>query len=353
MIFVKGVVFMYKPRLKGSHYEMGLHYGNLLYKNGVRLDEIVKCDEEKLKFGVESMRICQEIYPNVLKEIRGMAEGLHLSYETLGTFIITAGAFDFDIGCSNLAVKTDNGVFFGRNHDMFTVLKKTTETVLYRPDEGYYFVGQGDIMIGKEDGINEHGLAVGMNFVYPKRVKPGLNFMIIVRLLLETCKNTKEAIEVLKKIPASTSHNIILADKSGDMAVVEMCSEATRIRYPEHNYIVSTNHFNHPDMLKHENRIEENWFMTSDRYTCMEKALHNKLHMENTVIDLEFIKSILSGKQGRLCNYDKKLKFDTLWSFCAELKTLNIERAEGNPSRAKFKKETRLDWAIEKRSKEK
>ena len=52
---------MYKPRLKGSHYEMGHHYGALLYKNGVRLDELVAFDDEKLSFGIESLNICEKL----------------------------------------------------------------------------------------------------------------------------------------------------------------------------------------------------------------------------------------------------------------------------------------------------
>lgn len=334
---------MYKPRLQGKHYDMGHHYGSILYKNGVRLDELVACDEAKLNFGVESLKICEEIFPNIIDEIKGMARGLHLSYETFGTFIITAGAFSFNIGCSNLAIKKHGQVFFGRNHDMFTVLKKTSETCLYRPDDGYFFVGQGDALIGKEDGVNEHGLAVGMNFVYPKSVKPGLNFLIIVRLLLETCKTTNDAIDLLKTIPSMTSHNILLVDASGQMAVVEMCSERVRVRYPDDNYMISTNHFSHPDMLVYDNRPIDNWFMTRDRLTSMDLALKN---LETP--SLNHIKAILSGD---LCRYDWKLKFDTLWSFCAELSTLDIELAQGNPSRAKFNKEKRLKWAIEKRSK--
>jgi len=334
---------MYKPRLKGKHYDMGNHYGSLLYKNGVRLDELIVCEDSKLEFGKESLKICESVYPNIIEEIRGMAEGLHINYEAFGTFIITAGAFAFDIGCSNLAIKRDGKVFVGRNHDMFTVLKKTTETALYRPDQGYSFVGQGDALIGKEDGVNEHGLAVGMNFVYPKSIKPGLNFLIIVRLLLETCKTTNEAITLLKTLPCMTSHNILLADASGEMAVVEMCSERTRVRYPEGDFITSTNHFNHPDMVEYENRPEVNWFMTQDRLKCMDLALGNLKSVE-----LEDIKHILSGKEGNLCRYDKNLKFDTLWSFCAELTELKIELAQGNPSKAKYKPEKRLAWAMKK-----
>ncbi len=97
-------------------------------------------------------------------------------------------------------------------------------------------------------------------------------------------------------------------------------------------------------MLEYDAKPEKNWFKTQDRINCMEDALED---LEE--VNISEIKAILSGRKGNLCNYDQKLKFDTLWSFCAELTMLDIERAEGNPSRAKFSKETRLDWAISKR----
>ncbi len=226
---------------------------------------------------------------------------------------------------------------------MFTVLKKTCESSLVRPESGYTFIGQSDCFVGKEDGINEHGLAVGMNFVAPKSVKPGLNFLIIVRMLLEKCKTVAQALLLIENMPVMTSHNILLADKSGDMAVVEMCSERFRVRRPKSNFLVSTNHFQHDDMLKYENRPEENWFMTLDRSSCIEKAIESGIE-----VSVESVQEILSNKYGNLTKYDKSIPFDTLWSLSAELKTLQINRADGNPARAKFNPETRLKWAMDK-----
>lgn len=38
---------MYHSRLKGNHYEMGKHYGDLLYKIGEDLSSVIKITKEK------------------------------------------------------------------------------------------------------------------------------------------------------------------------------------------------------------------------------------------------------------------------------------------------------------------
>ena len=41
---------MYHPRLKGSHYEIWKHYGELLYKTGEDLSSVIKLNKEKKLF---------------------------------------------------------------------------------------------------------------------------------------------------------------------------------------------------------------------------------------------------------------------------------------------------------------
>ncbi len=60
---------------------------------------------------------------------------------------------------------------------------------------------------------------------------------------------------------------------------------------------------------------------------------------------------LASGKKGFVCQYSKKLKFDTLWSSIYDVNNLKIYRAEGNPSKTKFKEDTRLNWGINKSKK--
>ena len=53
---------MYHPRLKGNHYAMGKHYGDLLYKTGEDLSSVIKITKEQRLFGEK----CLKIYENYL-----------------------------------------------------------------------------------------------------------------------------------------------------------------------------------------------------------------------------------------------------------------------------------------------
>lgn len=334
---------MYKPRFKGSHYQAGYHYGNLLAKKGVSIDSLLTFDDSQRMMGLESLKICEKVYPEIIGEIKGMAEGLKVDYELFAIFIMTVGANDSSIGCTSFCYKSSDDLYFVRNHDMFTSLKKVTEAALYRLENTNRFLAHGDGLIGKEDGINEHGLVVGMNFIAPKILKPGLNFFLIIRMLLEKCKTVHEAIRLLKEIPSLTSHNIMLMDKTGDMAVVEMCSEKLRVRRPLNGekYMISTNHFIHEEMKVYDNRPDPNWYNTKQRYETVEHVLKSHSELGRKIgIDLA------KGKYGFVCQYDRKLGFDTLWSVSYQLSDLSILRAEGNPSKAHFKQDSRLEWAM-------
>lgn len=337
---------MYHPRLQGSHYEMGNHYGNLLYKNGVRFDGLLALDENQLLSGLESEAICTSVYPEITEEIRGMADGLRISYNTFAAFLLQLGSFGEAYGCTCFCFQAGEDIIFARNHDMFTQFKSTTESCLYRPASGYTFVGQGDALIGKEDGLNEHGLAVGMTFVASGKTQPGLNFLMVVRYLLEKARNVQEGIHLLQELPLSTAQNIILADRSGAMAVVECCAQGIVVRKPEPGqpFIVATNQFIDSRMTALDERPEPDWYATQTRYHTVQHALAELLTQAQD--PLQFAQDILSGRCGFVCQYNKALQFDTLWSLVVQPNDLTILRAEGNPKKAKFHEDTRLHWAL-------
>lgn len=58
---------------------------------------------------------------------------------------------------------------------------------------------------------------------YPGMREPavtGLQFMVIVRAVLETCKNIEEAVYAVKNMPVGTNMNLLLADANGEAALV-------------------------------------------------------------------------------------------------------------------------------------
>jgi len=338
---------MYHPRLNGSYYDMGRSYGALLYKHGFR---VTAQSKEKLEFAAESEPEVRIGFPEILDEIRGFAEGCHASYQDMAAFMLTIGAFKPQPMCSAFAASNGSDVVFGRNYDFYYSFKKYTESYLTMPQDAFISLGHSDVFIGREDGINENGLAIAMTGLSDKTVKPGASFVLAVRLVLDKCANVKEAAKSLSSMHASACANFLLADCAGDMAVAEVSPDKAMIRTPEHgeSFIVCTNHFVLPEMQQYEDlerRKIENWD-TIPRYTAISEGMKKAGRKMN----LEVAQRIMSDHTGYVCSHQNKIKLGTLWSIVANLKNLDVLRAEGNPCRTKYKADQRLKRSIHKNS---
>ncbi len=102
-------------------------------------------------------------------------------------------------------------------------MREGCKSEIYAPKNGNRFQITTSSFINGEEGLNEHGLAVAMTFVMTdlKKIQAGFNSCFIVRYLLEKADDTKQAVSLLMDLPVASNCNILLADKSGDMVVVE------------------------------------------------------------------------------------------------------------------------------------
>jgi predicted choloylglycine hydrolase len=337
---------MFHPRVKGTYYEMGYQYGTIIHKHGFRVSEQ---SAEKLDFRKKSEKEVKRVFPEILEEIHGFADACHASYEHLAAFILSIGAFKPEPMCSVFATFNGSDVVFGRNYDFFYSFKKYTESYLTCPKEGYFSIGHSDIFIGREDGVNEKGLAIGMTGVDSEGNKPGISFILVSRCVLDKCANVEEAVEILSNAHLTSTYNFLVADKEANMAVVETAPDRVRVRRPEEggNFIICTNHFVHSEMQDSEDqeaRHESNWD-TLPRYATM----HNILKQHNAKIDVENAQEILSNHSGYICSHQEKIKLGTLWSIIATLKQPRVFRAEGHPCRTKYEQDLRLNNAIQRR----
>ena len=332
---------MFHPRVKGSYYDMGYQYGTILYKHGFGVSEQTT---EKLDFGRKCEKEVKRFFPEILKEIRGFADACHTSHKNLAALILSIGAFNDKPMCSAFATFNGSDVVFGRNYDFYYSLRKNTESYLTRPKEGYRSVGHSDIFVGREDGVNEKGLATAITGVREKITKPGINFPLAVRFVLDKCASVNEGVKALSDVHFSTTNNYLLADKDGNMAVVEASPQRVRVRRPEedNSFTVCSNHFLHTEMLEMENQKERCWDSVP-RYT----TIYNALKQQDGKIDVKTAQKILSNHSEYVCSHQKNIRLGTLWSVIATLKNLQIFRAEGHPCRVKYKPDTRLNKAIQ------
>ncbi|MDQ0232635.1 C45 family autoproteolytic acyltransferase/hydolase [Metabacillus malikii] len=322
---------MYHPRLRGDYYDVGKHYGSILYKNGFRFPDV---SNEKMDYGNDSLPYLQDFYPDIINEIKGFADACHTPFEQVAAFILSIGIFDISAQCSIFSYYSNGEMIVGRNYDMLTSVKKLTESSLVCMKNKYRFVGHSDVFIGKVDGVNEKGLFIGMTLVPDEKVRPGVNFYFTVRYILEHCQNVKEAIEVLRHFHTSLSNNYLIADKSGEMAVVEIGPNHFNVRTPNANesYIVCTNHFKHQT-----SQPIATWSKTTERNTNIVNELNSKEQLTE-----EQAKQIMSNSEGFVCLNLKKYNFGTLYSLVLNLNKLAIKRAEGAPNRTKYKDDNRL-----------
>ena len=220
---------------------------------------------------------------------------------------------------------------------MTEIEKLYTNCIYQFSNESYAFNGNTTACVEIEDGINEYGLAVGLTSVYPTVKKPGLNAGMMLRLFLEKCKTVNEVIELIKTLPIASSQTFILADTSGNNALIECNAEKTEI-VSNSKTVWATNLFHTKKMEKYNNYEIDDWNGELRYQTIAKAVLKEQINSFDDVVDL------LSGKYGFLCQYERRTGKDTVWSVIYDLKQKKIYRVEGNPSRKKFVEDKRFKF---------
>lgn len=345
---------MYHLRLKGSHYEAGFKRGNIFKKKGIIFP--IKLDKFQLTYGRQAGIELLKNFPEGYEEVNGITDALGISHEIFLSWMMCMGCCMYNLednipevrGCTAFAFTHHGRTYYGRNNDLPPYLEKGCKAELYILDNTPKFYMTTSSFVNGEEGLNEYGLAVAMTFVSTalEHIKPGLNSVFIVRYLLEKAKTTHEAIKLLEQIPIASNCNILLADKSSNIVVVELSPKKINIRKSLINlqgnkYISTTNEFYSNEMQPLE--AKDNTFHSSLRYEVSTHAL-NLLNENNNPIN--YAQELLKGNFGFMCQYEKKDNFKTVWSSIFELDSLIIHRAEGNPRRNKYQEDLRLNRVI-------
>lgn len=297
----------------------------------------ITISQKRHDFAIACWEILRQTAPALQAEIKGFAEGLKIPLESAVDFLLPMYSFSYDHACSCFAFAEQDRVIFGRNSDFDPAIKEMSSAFLIRPQAGYRFLGHSTAWIEMEDGVNEQGLAVGLTFVYPSVIKPGLNAGLLVRYLLEHCADTESALKTLKELPIASSQTLTLADCSGNLAVAECNCERMSIRRGGPGQpVCAANHFVSAPMLPYACTLPDQ-IASHKRYAAMEAAF-----IKETPDSLSFAMELLSGKKGYVCQTDPDRIIDTIWSVALDLTSSQGYRSEGDPSLCPFQPIT--DW---------
>lgn len=349
---------MHHLEWKGAHYEMGVERGRFFLKNGVTFP--LHLDEFQLRHGSCSEPILKEFFPEVCEEIQGVSDTIGIPYSIFSSWLLCMGCCMYHLeknipveirGCTAFACSQNGQIIYGRNNDLPPYLKSGSNSEIYSPHRGHRLHMATSSFINGEEGLNEHGLAVAMTFVMTDLadIRAGFNSCFLVRYLLEKADSTDQALSLLSKLPVASNCNILIADRTGNMAVAECTPREKRVRKAvntEHGKIICTvNSFTSDEMKKYDT-AGGNDYDSAGRYHTVMNWFPS--HADEDL--MESAQRLLKGTYGFICQYDNEPDFETIWSSVFDLKSLMVCRAEGDPRKTPFLRDRRLHALVQKNS---
>jgi hypothetical protein len=311
--------------LTGTYAQIGEQYGQAVKSGGGFT--LPSPDPEVLPFVRQCEEVLKQFAPELLEEMHALAKAAGVDYDALATISVTAPLNQTGFPSCTVLVVTpkctaDGRLIFGRNYDF---VYDMPPSVTYRtyPEDRYASLGNCDIWIGREDGLNEAGLFVGIAATMLPGYQPGLTFWFVVRMLLDRCATVDEGLELIQSMPHAQSRNFLLADRSGQAAVAEVTIDGVEVREPEGGLLAITNHAISPALAECEAFVPPD---SHPRYDRVREVLGS-----GGKIDAQTVKSVLRDHEGSVCAHWPDGNGGTLWSVVGHPDERQFELAEGHP----------------------
>lgn len=259
-------------KLTGTHSQIGLQIGELYRDWGKKQLFLTRLPEEILS---RQLAIYEKHYPEYIDLLKGVAEGSGLSERDV-LVSYTCGYLAADNvptnTCSVLAANVDGKTLIARNYDWREASEATSRMIEFNhAAESYSFKALSDMgswQMGTDhpkerwlviiaEGWNEKGLYICINGAPGPSANIGMNCVHIVQLVLERCASTKEAIKMISKVPCNDPKIFTVADKEGDLAVIEKPADRPSVAIKSQQRISATNHYQSEDLREINDLIFE------------------------------------------------------------------------------------------------
>ena len=251
--------------LSGSGYEIGTTLGHMA-ASGQMCKSAYSAGPERLYESElkKAAALFDRWCPGLNDELRGFAEALKEQPEQLAFYGMTY----LRPNCSQLALLPDmtksgkplvaRSYEFSHEAEDFTLVRTCA-------DGKYRHLGTSVLLFGRDEGVNECGLAVTMSSCgFPVGApasmrRPslvGLQFWAVIRTLLENCRDTDEALALLAEMPIAYNLNLMLTDKGGNIALFETLDGRKALKRISpgcsERYLFAANHPVLPELIPYE-----------------------------------------------------------------------------------------------------
>ncbi|MGG3914140.1 C45 family autoproteolytic acyltransferase/hydolase [Rossellomorea vietnamensis] len=233
-------------QFRGSHYDYGFMQGDRIKDSITVRNRENQWRVRKPRFSIsieETKTAISRFASGLWDELLGLQEALQWPMERV---LKEFGGYRVDYVKSGCSIVTGNDYLI-RNYDYHPKTYEGRYTFYQPTDKGYAIIGPSQRVTGRMDGMNEKGLALGYNFMHRKNPGDGFICCMIGRLILESCKDVTEAVDMLKEIPHRHSFSYVVYDRSGETFIVETSPRGVEVRKGN----ACTNHF---EIMTDENR---------------------------------------------------------------------------------------------------
>lgn len=328
---------MIEIKFKGSYYDIGLNNGKLLVpekKNGF-LPKFSQENLEKSKAFEKELRV---LTPDLLEEVRGVADGCGVDYQTILAFEFTPYRLKpqcLVFGITGEHTKSGDPLLV-RNHEWLEEDSTSLRVMTIKPNKklasyGFTF---GWSLSSRYGGINEAGLAISGATASFEYTSSGIMCNAAIRWILDNFKTTEEAAEFIKDMPKVWGMNYLIIDRNETIAKLETHKEKTIVTYPKDFAFVSLT-YEAPEMRKLHPNESPNVLKLFD---TRKKFLDNWFAENKGSITEESIYEILKDCENKLHYHDKAPNgtYGTCWSWIVSPKSNKAMISQGPPCKNGF-----------------
>jgi len=331
--------------VKGSHYDVGYQIGTQMK---AQLRELVQHSKDYVlkesHHTWEDIRIqtrllleySKKYVPEYVEEIKGAADATGIDLVDLFSELCEEiYAKNYLGGCSDLIasddVTADGCVYAAHNNDTSPGLQKHAVVIHYQVEGEPEILAVGYGGLGISIGFNSAGISLTGNELSMNDMKLGVPRMLLCRKIL-AARTIAEAIDASILQPRASNYNMVLTDANGEIYSIEGSATDYEALYATEGYLVHTNHYVSPRMLKYELDRQE---LTSSmvRYNRANRLMKKNLGQ----ITFDMLKGFLQDHVSQprsICRHGESVK--TTFSVIINLSTKTMFLARGNPCQSTY-----------------
>ncbi len=237
------------------------------------------------------------LYPKQADRIRGIAEGAEVDISSLLFIQMLEIALCSCTSIGLLPGATSIGeTILAKNFDYMNFTEPYGLVCETQPKNGYRTLGCRMISLsGALDAMNEQGLAMTYNNARSvDEPECHVPTSVLLQEMLETCKNAQEGVDFLTEAKTGGHDAIItLADASDHIRTVELSCQHVKVREPQSDVVVNTNHYQTSEMKAVEIPSAKSQKVAGYRSSPIRLARVEELLRNKKDIDEKLIKTVL------------------------------------------------------------